>query len=258
VNSTAGTSTPLLSVADLRAGYGKLVVLQDVKLAVEPGQFVAMLGPNGSGKSTLLKAIFNLADVHAGSIVMEGRSLLGIPTETVSRRGIAYVPQRENVFASMSVYENLRLAVRQLAHAAAQQAVADAYRMFPILEERHRQRAGQLSGGERQMLAIALGWLTRPRLMLLDEPSAGLAPLIVTEIFRTLRQLCQTGITLVVVEQNARSILRWCDYAYVLREGQIAFQGSAEQILADEETVKEYLGVATRKWLETAGPQSHG
>jgi branched-chain amino acid transport system ATP-binding protein len=111
------------------------------------------------------------------------------------------------------------------------------------LEQRQKQRAGRLSGGERQMLAIALGWLSRPRLMLLDEPSAGLSPLFVKEIFRVLRQLCENGLTLVVVEQNARSILRWCDYAYVLREGQIAFQGTSADILADEETVKGYLGV---------------
>jgi branched-chain amino acid transport system ATP-binding protein len=245
-------------VDQLSAGYGKLTVLHDVSLAVEPGQFVALLGPNGSGKSTLLKSIFGMTHIFGGTITLEGRPLLGLPTETISQLGIAYVPQRENVFASMTVRENLLLAVRKLGRAAAEQALAEACDMFPILGKRQKQRAGQLSGGERQMLAIANGWLIRPRVMLLDEPSAGLAPLIVTDIFRILRQLCQEGITLLVVEQNARSILRWCDYAYVLREGQVAFQGTAASTLADEETVKEYLGVVTRNWVGGAGPASHG
>jgi branched-chain amino acid transport system ATP-binding protein len=210
---------------------------------VEAGQFVAILGPNGSGKSTLLKSIYGFTNVTAGDIVMEGRSLLGTPTEAVGRFGLAYVPQRANVFTSLPVRDNLRLTVRKLPRREADAALDEAYRLFPILAERQQQHAGQLSGGERQMLAIAMGWLARPRLMLLDEPSAGLSPLFVTEVFRTLRTLCEQGITLVVVEQNARSVLRWCDYAYILREGQVAFQGSAEEIQADEETVKGYLGV---------------
>ncbi len=236
----------LLTIDRLRAGYGKLIVLHEVSLAVERGQFVAILGPNGSGKSTLLRSIFGLADVFGGSITLEGVSLLGLPTEAISQYGIAYVPQRENVFTSLSVRENLLLAIHRLGKADVAENLNRAFEMFPILRERQRQRAGQLSGGERQMLAIAMGWLARPRLMLLDEPSAGLAPILVKEIFRLLRELCAGGIALVVVEQNARSVLRWCDYAYVLREGQIAFQGSAADILADEETVKGYLGVGVR------------
>jgi branched-chain amino acid transport system ATP-binding protein len=234
----------LLIINQLSAGYGKLVVLHEMSLAVEAGQFVAILGPNGSGKSTLVKAVFGMADVQAGSITFDGTSLIGRPTESISRHGIAYVPQRENVFTSMTVRENLLLAVRQLDNDDAKVALREAFERFPILERRQRQRAGQLSGGERQMLAIAMGWLSRPRLMLLDEPSAGLAPRLVTEIFRVLQRLCEAGVTLIVVEQNARSVLRWCSYTYVLREGQIAFQGPAAEILADEETVKGYLGVA--------------
>ncbi|MCB0073331.1 MAG: ABC transporter ATP-binding protein, partial [Caldilineaceae bacterium] len=204
----------------------------------------AILGPNGSGKSTLLKTIFGLTDCFGGDIILEGQPLIGLATEQISRQGIAYIPQRQNVFASMTVRENLLLALRHLNRTQAETAIAEATALFPILGQRAQQRAGKLSGGERQMLAIALGWLARPRIMLLDEPSAGLSPLFVTEVFRTLRQLCdENGITMVVVEQNARSILRWCDYAYVLREGQVAFQGSADDILNDEETVKGYLGV---------------
>ncbi len=237
----------LLTVEKLSAGYGKLVVLHEVNLTVEPRQFVTVLGPNGSGKSTLIKSIFGMTDRFGGEIEFEGTSLLGLPTEALSRRGLAYVPQKANVFTTMTIRENLSLAIRRLERAAAQTALGEAYELFPILKERQSQRAGQLSGGERQMLAVAMAWLARPRLMLLDEPSAGLSPLYVTNTFRLLRQLCENGITLVVVEQNARSVLRWCDYGYVLREGQMVFQGKAADILADEELAKDYMGLGAPK-----------
>lgn len=237
----------MLTIDGLSAGYGKLVVLHEISLTVAAGQFVALLGPNGSGKSTLIKSVFGLTDIFGGTIKFEDRSLTRVPTEAISRKGIAYVPQRGNVFTTMTVRENLQLAARHLSHAEAQAAQGDAYERFPILRERAQQRAGQLSGGERQMLAITLAALARPRLMLLDEPSAGLAPILVTEIFSQLRQLCERGVTLLVVEQNARSLLRWCDYGYVMREGQIVFQGTSSAILADQETVKTYLGVSATR-----------
>jgi branched-chain amino acid transport system ATP-binding protein len=236
----------MLSICQLTAGYNKLVILHEVSLTIQPQQFVAILGPNGSGKSTLLKSIFGLADTFGGSIHLGEQPLHGLPTERIAQQGIAYVPQRQNVFPSLTVRENLLLAVRQQSQAAAELALGRAYGLFPILQERQRQRAGHLSGGERQMLAIALGWLPQPRLMLLDEPTAGLSPLFVTELLRTLQRLAQAGITLVVVEQNARSILRWCDYAYVLRDGRLVYAGSAAEMLTDEETVKGYLGVRAR------------
>ncbi len=235
----------MLTISNLNAGYGKLQILHDLDLTVTRGQFVAILGPNGSGKSTLLKSIFGLTDLYTGTITLGNTPLSGLPTERIGAQGIAYVPQRANIFTTMTVRENLLLALRSRQRAEKTALLAQAYELFPILAERPHQRAGQLSGGQRQMVAIALGWLTQPTVMMLDEPSAGLAPIVVTEVFRTLQTLCATGITLVVVEQNARSLLRWCDYAYILREGQIAFQGSAEAILADEETVKSYLGIAT-------------
>ncbi len=235
----------LLTITGLKAGYGKLVVLDDVSLAAEQGQFLAILGPNGSGKSTLVKSVFGLTDIMAGSIKMKGVELIGRPTELIGQSGLAYVPQRENIFASMTVGENLLLAARKLTPAQSKETLAETFSLFPILAERQKQGAGQLSGGERQMVALAMAYLARPGLMLLDEPSAGLAPLYVKEIFKQLRQLCERGITLVVVEQNARSLLQWCDYAYILREGQIAFHGSAADTLADEETVKGYLGVGS-------------
>jgi ABC-type branched-subunit amino acid transport system ATPase component len=242
-----GADPALLTIRNLTAGYGKLTILHGISLAVAPLRFEAILGPNGSGKSTLLKSIYGLTQITDGEILFDGQPLTHVPTEQVSRHGLAYVPQRDNVFTSLSVRDNLRLTVRKLSKQEAEAALARAYELFPILATRQQQRAGQLSGGERQMLAIAMGWLTRPTLMLLDEPSAGLSPQFVSEVFRTLRMLCEQGITLVVVEQNARSVLRWCDHAYILREGQIAFQGTAEEIEADEETVKGYLGVGLSK-----------
>ena len=233
----------MLKIENLSAGYGKLLILHEIALTIKEGQFVTILGPNGSGKSTLLKTIFGLTNVFTGSVRLGQVELIGKPTETISQHGIAYVPQRENVFTTMTVRENLQLSVRKLTRIDAHAALEEANALFPILAQRQTQRAGKLSGGERQMLAIAIGWLARPKLMLLDEPSAGLAPLFVTEVFRTLQTLTQSGITMVVVEQNARSILKWCDYAHILREGRLAFQGTAAELLADEEMVKGYLGV---------------
>jgi branched-chain amino acid transport system ATP-binding protein len=235
----------LLSLDKVSSGYGKLVILGEISLSIEQGQYLGILGPNGSGKSTLVKSIFGLTDIFAGSIKINQNELVGTPTEAISKQGLAYVPQRQNIFGSMTVRDNLLLAVRKLKRQEMQKALKDAFELFPILAERQQQIASYMSGGERQMLAIALAWLAKPQIMLLDEPSAGLAPLFVTEIFKLLRRLCETGITLVVVEQNARSLLRWCDYAYVLREGRLAFEGSSAEILADEETVKSYLGVGS-------------
>ena len=233
----------LLTIDHLTAGYGKLEVIHELSLAVEAGQFIGLIGPNGSGKSTLVKSVFGLTNVFGGRISFRDSLLNDAPTETISAYGLAYVPQTQNVFTSLTVHENLSLAARGLKRDQVDDALAQVFELFPILRERRSQRGGQLSGGERQMLAIAMAWFPRPELMLLDEPSAGLSPLLVTEIFRQLRQVCERGVTLVVVEQNARSLLRSCDYGYVLREGRIVFHGPSAAILADEETAKSYLGV---------------
>jgi branched-chain amino acid transport system ATP-binding protein len=236
----------MLTVTDLNAGYGKLVVLHNVSLSLAPAQLTAILGPNGSGKSTLMKSIFGLTHVSSGSIQLGDTNLVGLPTEAIGAYGIAYVPQRSNVFTAMTIRENLLLALRKLPKDEVSRALGTIYELFPILSARQSQRAGRLSGGERQMLAIAIAWLSRPRVMLLDEPTAGLAPLLVTEVLRTLKEFVGEGMTVVVVEQNARSALQWCDYVYVLREGQLAFQGTAEACRADEETLKSYLGVSNK------------
>ena len=233
----------MIQVQHLTAGYGKLEILQELSLSFSAEQFSAVLGPNGSGKSTLMKAIMGVNRIFAGSIQLKGRELVGMPTEAISSLGLAYVPQRENIFDELTVLDNLQLGSRSLPREERMAALDELLELFPILGRRQGQRAGLLSGGEHQMLAIAIGWLSRPTIMLLDEPSAGLAPAIAIEVFRVLQSLSQAGITLIVVEQNARRVLQYCDYAYVLREGQLAFQGTAAECLADEETIKGYLGV---------------
>ena len=233
----------MITVESLTAGYGKLEILQDLSLSFQDAQFTAVLGPNGSGKSTLMKAIMGTNTVFGGSIALNGQELIGMRTEAISRLGIAYVPQRENIFDELSVRENLQLGARSLSAASRPAALKELLEVFPILDRRQSQRAGLLSGGEHQMLAIAIAWLSRPRIMLLDEPSAGLAPAIAIDVFRILQALKEQGITLVVVEQNARRVLQYCDYAFVLREGRLAFAGTAAECLRDEETIKGYLGV---------------
>jgi branched-chain amino acid transport system ATP-binding protein len=233
----------MIQVDKLTAGYGKLEILQDLSLSFGARQFSAVLGPNGSGKSTLMKAIMGVNRIFAGSVQLEGRELVGMATETISSLGLAYVPQRENIFDELTVLDNLQLGSRSLSREDRAAALEALFELFPILGRRQGQRAGLLSGGEHQMLAIAIAWLSRPTIMLLDEPSAGLAPAIAVELFRVLQELSQQGITLIVVEQNARRILQYCDHAYVLREGRLAFEGTAAECLADEETIKGYLGV---------------
>jgi branched-chain amino acid transport system ATP-binding protein len=228
---------PILTIDNLRAGYGKLTILHDLSVEIAAQRFTAVLGPNGSGKSTLLKSIFGMATVTGGSIRMRQRALVGVPTERVGRAGIAYVPQRNNVFADMTVRENLLLAVRNLDRRASARLLDEVYALFPLLNKRHQQCADSMSGGERQMLAIAIGWLAQPELMLLDEPTAGLTPLYASEVFETLHRL-RDRMTLLVVEQNARSVVKWCDQVVILREGALAYHGDA-----DANILHEYLGI---------------
>ena len=233
----------MITIQNLTAGYGKLEILQDLSLSFGAERFSALLGPNGSGKSTLMKAIMGINTIFGGSVQLAGRELIGTPTEAIAGLGSAYVPQRENIFDELTVLENLQLGMRSLPREGRPAALQELLELFPILGRRRGQRAGLLSGGEHQMLAIAIAWLSRPKLMLLDEPSAGLAPAVALEVFGVLQELGQGGITLIVVEQNARRILQYCDHAFVLREGRLAFQGTAEECLQDEETIKGYLGV---------------
>lgn len=233
----------MLSVQNLNAGYGKLEILHQLSVDIQLNRMTTILGANGSGKSTLLKSIFGLTTITGGSIQYNDRELIGISTEHIGKFGIAYVPQRENIFSSMTVRENLALAVRKASRAEAALRIDRAFHLFPILTKRANQRTGLMSGGERQMVAIAMGWLMNPSLMLLDEPTAGLAPMVAKEVFETLYNLSQKDITLVVVEQNARTALRWCEDVCILREGTLVFQGKAEIFQDDDSLLHTYLGL---------------
>jgi branched-chain amino acid transport system ATP-binding protein len=240
----------MLSIRSLTAGYGKLEILHQLNVDIQLNRMTTILGANGSGKSTLLKSIFGLTTITGGSIQYSGRELVGVPTEQIGAFGIAYVPQRQNIFASMTVRENLALAVRKANRAEAYMRIEGAFHLFPILEKRANQRTVLMSGGERQMVAIAMGWLMNPKLMLLDEPTAGLAPLVAKEVFETLHNLSEQGITLVVVEQNARTALRWCKDVCILREGALVFQGTSDAFADDDSLLHTYLGLLSAPNLE--------
>ncbi|MES2241255.1 MAG: ABC transporter ATP-binding protein [Pseudomonadota bacterium] len=246
-------STPLLQVKNLHAGYGKAEVLRGIALQAEAGSIITVIGPNGAGKSTLLNALMGVLPA-TGSIEYAGRSIIGLPLEERVMLGIALVPEKRELFGSMSVEDNLVLgAFRQvrLHNKAWRDQMEVVFELFPRLKERRAQEAGTLSGGERQMLALGRALMSRPTLLMLDEPSLGLAPLIVREIFRTIEALRQTGVTTLLVEQNARAALEAADHGYVLEMGEIGLSGPAADLAKDPRVVDTYLG-ASRKPAATA------
>jgi branched-chain amino acid transport system ATP-binding protein len=242
--------TALLEVENLSAGYNHIQALRDVSLYVEQGELVAVIGANGAGKTTLLRALSGLISTRSGSIRMAGAELGRLSAERRVARGLALVPEHRQLFASMTVAENLLLGgYARYRHTPRAELAADldrVYALFPILRERRAQVAGTLSGGEQQMVAIGRGLLARPRLLLLDEPSVGLAPLVVHQIFAAVARLPAQGTTVLIVEQNARQILRLADRAYVLENGAIALAGRAVDLAADPVVQQIYMGhVAT-------------
>ncbi len=233
----------LLEVRDLHAGYGKIEILKGVSLSVEAGQVVSIIGPNGAGKSTVFKTLFGLLPVRQGRVRFDGEDVTSRPPAELLRRGIAYVPQGRNVFPLMSVEENLRLgAYTRPRSRELEGEVERVYETFPALREARRKRAADLSGGQQQMLEMGRALLLRPRLMLLDEPTLGLAPLVFREIFRIIGELRRLGQTILMVEQNAAKALEISDYAYVLELGLNRFEGTGEQIRNDERIRRLYLG----------------
>jgi branched-chain amino acid transport system ATP-binding protein len=241
----AGMGTvPLLSIEGLRVAYGAVTAIRNVSLTVHAGEVVALLGANGAGKSTMLRAISGVVRPRAGHIRLEGQTIERLPPARIVRLGIGHCPEGRRIFGSLSVAENLRLGAAARADRGA--VAEDRERMlalFPILRERAQQPAGTLSGGEQQMLALARALMARPRLLLLDEPSLGLAPLLVQQIFRRLAELKAAGTTMLLVEQNIAVALDLADRAYVLRTGEIGLEGSAASLKADYERVAEaYLG----------------
>jgi len=232
----------MLAVDGMRAGYGKVEVLHDVCLEVARGQIVALIGANGAGKTTLLKTISGLVRPSGGTILFEGEGIGRCAAHKIVALGISHVPEGRAILKRMSVLENLRMGAYVRSDAEVEGDIAAVMARFPVLAERRYQPAGTLSGGEQQMLAIARALVARPRLLLMDEPSLGLAPKLVTRIFRTLRELRDEGKTILLVEQNARQALQVADHAYVMERGRIVLAGTGASLLDTPEVQRTYLG----------------
>lgn len=232
-----------LEIKDLHVSYGGIRALKGVDLTVEEGQIVTLIGANGAGKSTTLRAISGLQKPQSGSILYGGEELIGLPAKEIVRRGIIHVPEGRRVFPDMTVAENLKIGAFLRTDKG---GIADdmdyVHSLFPRLKERSWQLAGTLSGGEQQMLAVGRALMSRPKVLMMDEPSLGLAPLIVKDIFSIIRRVNADGITVLLIEQNANAALRVADYGYVLETGTIALTGTGEELLRNESVREAYLG----------------
>ena len=235
-------SSIILELRDLKAGYGKVEVLHGISFQVQQGEIACVIGPNGAGKTTLLRSIFGLTDFATGEIILDGEEISGLKSHQHVLKGIAFVPQERNVFASLTVEENLEMGVYGVGDDRLEESRERVFDRFPILKERRTQRAGTLSGGERRMLAVSVGLMSNPKIMLLDEPSLGLAPQIVASLFAHIEDINKAGTTILVVEQNARQALAIADRGYVLDLGRIEFSGSGQEMCSDERIQKTYLG----------------
>ena len=232
----------LLEVDALEAGYDDALVLRGVSLGVEDHEIVAVIGPNGAGKSTMLKAVYGLVTLHTGSIRFDGENVTGMRPDRLTRRGLNFVPQTDNVFPTLTLAENLHVAALVLPKGKRLAAIRQMRELFPIVTDRRRQRAGTLSGGERKLVALARAMVTQPRLLLLDEPSAGLSPQAMDLVFDKLVEINALGIGIVMVEQNARRALALAHRGYVLDTGRNAIEGSGADLLADPQVAELYLG----------------
>lgn len=252
MSNSAANPVPVLDVLDLHVAYGKVEALHGASLQVGAGQIVTVIGPNGAGKSTMLNTIAgampNTGSMR-GKVSLLGQDLDGVAIETRVARGMCLVPETRELFASMTVQDNLLLGSYRRYKAgdsAYADQMAEVYDLFPRLLERRKQQAGSLSGGERQMLALGRALMAKPQLLMLDEPSLGLAPLIVKEIFHIIVRLKQTGVAILLVEQNARAALQAADYAYVLETGDMVLQGPAAEMAHDPKVIDTYLGLAKK------------
>ncbi|MFA7665331.1 MAG: ABC transporter ATP-binding protein [Burkholderiaceae bacterium] len=234
----------MLEIRNLSAGYGSFQALFDVSLSVRAGESVAVIGPNGAGKTTLLRAISRLIDASSGDMVMEGRRYNDIPSHEVVSLGIAQVPEGRRLFPRLTVEDNLMMgAFTPAARRHYRERLDFVYSLFPKMKERRMQMAGTMSGGEQQMCAIGRALMSKPKLLLLDEPSAGLAPVIVQSIFELMRRIRAEGYTVLIVEQNIQQVLQVVDRGYLLETGRIRMGGPSEALLASDEIRKAYLGV---------------
>jgi len=233
--------SPVLQVSGLNAGYGDLQVLYDINLEVHPGERVLIFGPNGAGKSTLMKAVSGLIRPWEGTVKLADREITGMPPEKIVSLGMSYVPQLDNVFANLTIAENLEIG-GILDRQRTAQRMQEMFALFPVLGERRNRMAHTLSGGERQMLAMARALMLKPALLLLDEPSAGLAPMLVADTFRRIVDINETGTAILMVEQNAKQALEIAHRGYVFETGRNRFEGTGTEILSNKELGKLYLG----------------
>lgn len=233
---------PILVIRDLAAGYGKSEVLHGLNMEIGKGEIVTMVGANGAGKSTTLRTIFGLTTVRRGEIRFKGQNLIGRRPHSLVQLGLAFVPQERSIFPSLTVLENLEMGGYTQDRGKTAQKIEEMLEHFPRLRERRSQKAGTLSGGERQMLAIARGLMIDPELLMLDEPSLGLAPLIVAALFEEIQRIHARGITVFLVEQNARRALAVAQRAYVLDLGQVRYEGSGQELLDNPDMQRAYLG----------------
>ncbi|PSQ65779.1 MAG: ABC transporter ATP-binding protein [Halobacteriales archaeon SW_9_67_24] len=233
----------ILQVSDLVTGYGEAEIVHGVDLDIEREEMVAIIGPNGAGKSTLMRAVFGLIDCWGGSVVVAGVDVTDHRPDEITKVGASYVPQRNNVFPNLTVRENLEMGA-YIDDEAPESAYEAVYERFPILEERRNQKVGRMSGGQRQMVAMGAGLMIDPDLLLVDEPSAGLAPDLVDEMFERIQRIKEGGTSILMVEQNARQALRYADRGYVLDQGENAFEGPGEELLESDEIAEMYLGQA--------------
>ena len=234
-------SESILAVKDLQVNYGGIEAVKSVSFDVPEGKIVTLIGANGAGKSTTLKAIAGLVKPSSGSIVFSGDELVGMDTTAIVSKGITLVPEGRRVFPDLTVLENIRIGA-YLRNDDLSEDIAWVYDLFPRLKERSWQLAGTLSGGEQQMLAVARALMSRPKVIMMDEPSLGLAPLVVKGIFNIIKEINKQGVTVLLIEQNANMALKTADYAYVLETGRITMSGTGAELLANEEVKKAYLG----------------
>ncbi|MDD4353617.1 MAG: ABC transporter ATP-binding protein [Candidatus Nanoarchaeia archaeon] len=232
----------MLKIKDLHAGYGKLKILKGIDFAIKPGQIVSIIGPNGAGKSTLLKSIFNICDVYSGEILFKGNSISHLPTYDLILEGISYSPQGRHIFPDLTVNENLEMGLYIFKDKKyVKKKIEDIYNKFPILKEKKEKLAYSLSGGQQQILSIARSLLHEPSLLLLDEPSLGLDPKTQKEIFKTIKEINKDGISIIIVEQNAKQASEISDVIYVLEDGKVALKGD-KSILKDKRIKEVYFG----------------
>lgn len=237
-------STPALEVRDLTVGYGDVAVLRGLDLRIEPGQLVALIGANGAGKTTLLRTISGLLKPSAGTIALNGRPLQALPPHEVVSAGFVQSPEGKQLFGGMSIRENLLVgAHNRRARDVREQTLKEVFELFPILEERQKLPASTLSGGQQQMVAVGRALMAKPTLLALDEPSLGLAPIMVDRVFESIKRIRALGVTVLVIEQNVFKVLQMADHGHVLENGRISLAGSGPELLADEHLRSTYLGM---------------